>query len=112
MSPLTDGCAVLGSDGSLPWPLSKVTLAVMHQRIIVIRATKTVDHSVVVFVKVVFLVLFDQKKKHIHTIYDPLAQVHLTPIKGSYVLALFGKKNNWESISLLFIQNICPFLIG
>lgn len=60
MFPLTNGCAVLGFDGRLPWPLSKVTLAVMHYGSIVVWNAKTVDRSVAVFSKVEFLVLLTQ----------------------------------------------------
>ena len=63
MFPLTDGCAVLGSDGNLPWPLSKVMLAVVHYGPVVVRNAKTVNISVAVFSKVVFVFLIVREKK-------------------------------------------------
>lgn len=54
--PRTDRCAILGFDGNLPWPLSKLMLAIMHNGLIVVGNAKTVDRSVAVFSEVVFLV--------------------------------------------------------
>ena len=56
MRSLTDGCAILGFDGSLPWPLCKVTLPVVHYGPIVIGNAEAVDSSVTIFSEVVLLV--------------------------------------------------------
>ena len=63
MFPLTDGCIFLGSDSNLPWPFCEVMLAVMHYGSVVVRNTKTVNRSVVVFPKVVFLPFFVKEEK-------------------------------------------------
>lgn len=43
MFPLTKGCAVLGYDGNLPWPLGKLMLSVVHYGIVVVLNAKTVN---------------------------------------------------------------------
>ena len=62
MSPLTNFCTILGFDSSLPWPLCKVTLAIMHYGVVVIRTAKTVDRVAAVFVEVACFALFGKKK--------------------------------------------------
>lgn len=55
MTPLTNGCAIFGSYGGLPWPLGKVSLAVVHYGSVVVRNAKTVDGTMAVLIKVVLV---------------------------------------------------------
>ena len=70
--PLTNGLTVLGLYGGLPWPLGKVSLAVMHYGSIVVGNSQAINGTVAILVKVVFvlykesihfLIQYDEKNK-------------------------------------------------
>ena len=62
MTPLTNGCPwFLWSYGSLPWPLGKVSLAVVHYGSVVVRNSQAVDGTMTILFEVVLVIWRDNR---------------------------------------------------